>query len=545
MLIGEALGEQEAQVGEPFVGRAGFTLMQLMQRAGVRREDFLIANAVWCRPPQNKLSGEEYEVGAIAHCRQAHLLPLIKAAGPRVLVPLGNSALFSVAGVRNILDRRGYVEVDPILNAFILPTVHPSFIMRGNTNYGAVFIRDLLRAVEVGEEGWKPAKKDYVLDPHPFEAANWARQYLNALNSVNPDLRLAYDIETPMKGEKESEIDCDDPSFYIYRIGFSHGANSGISMPWKPDYMPAIRMVLGSPGEKIVWNGDYDTPRIQANGITIKGLIHDAMIAWHVLHTDLPKDLGFVASLMLKDQARWKHLSSTDPAYYNANDCDVTWQLMQKTEELLKQTDQWDRVYVRHVVQLDPLLKHLHDVGMPIDLSIRAESAVKIDQRLREIKVEMQKIVPFAVKELKVYERLPKDIDQRKLRGVQYTQVESTTETKQCPKCGKQGKFSEKRHPCKVPLELIKVPCFKYAEVLEWKPSNKGLKNYAHARRHNPVFKGKGQDRKVTFDEKAIRKLITRYPQDELYPLILEYRELDKIAGTYVGRPVEEEARAA
>jgi DNA polymerase I-like protein with 3'-5' exonuclease and polymerase domains len=42
-------------------------------------------------------------------------------------------------------------------------------------------------------------------------------------------------------------------------------------------------------------------------------------------------------------------------------------------------------------------------------------------------------------------------------------------------------------------------------------------------------------------DEKAIKELMRKYPDDKLYPLVLQYRELDKIAGTYIGRPAEEE----
>lgn len=38
-------------------------------------------------------------------------------------------------------------------------------------------------------------------------------------------------------------------------------------------------------------------------------------------------------------------------------------------------------------------------------------------------------------------------------------------------------------------------------------------------------------------DNKSIKKLIGKYPGDKLYPLVLTYRELDKVGGTYIGRP--------
>ena len=39
----------------------------------------------------------------------------------------------------------------------------------------------------------------------------------------------------------------------------------------------------------------------------------------------------------------------------------------------------------------------------------------------------------------------------------------------------------------------------------------------------------------ITFDEKAIARLIKQYKKDPLYPLILEFREIQKLLGTYVG----------
>src|SRR5258708_4734373 len=68
LLVGEALGEQEAQAGEPFVGKSGAMLDKMLTRGGMKRDDFKIANAVWCRPPGNKLSGMWYMADALAHC---------------------------------------------------------------------------------------------------------------------------------------------------------------------------------------------------------------------------------------------------------------------------------------------------------------------------------------------------------------------------------------------------------------------------------------------------------------------------------------------
>ena len=54
MFVGEGPGEQEDLQGEPFVGRAGQLLTQLIEGIGLTRADVYIANVVKCRPPGNR-----------------------------------------------------------------------------------------------------------------------------------------------------------------------------------------------------------------------------------------------------------------------------------------------------------------------------------------------------------------------------------------------------------------------------------------------------------------------------------------------------------
>src|SRR6478735_2645994 len=54
MFVGEGPGEQEDLTGEPFVGRAGKLLTNLIGEIGLTRADVYIANVVKCRPPGNR-----------------------------------------------------------------------------------------------------------------------------------------------------------------------------------------------------------------------------------------------------------------------------------------------------------------------------------------------------------------------------------------------------------------------------------------------------------------------------------------------------------
>jgi DNA polymerase len=128
MFVGEGPGEQEDLKGEPFVGRAGQLLTQLIEGIGLTREDVYIANVVKCRPPGNRdPQPDEIEACAPWLDRQ---LELIK---PRVITTLGNFAtkllLETKEGITKLrgrefpFSRAGH-------DAIVIPTFHPSAVLR-------------------------------------------------------------------------------------------------------------------------------------------------------------------------------------------------------------------------------------------------------------------------------------------------------------------------------------------------------------------------------------------------------------------------------
>ncbi len=604
-LVGEALGEEEAKLGQPFVGRAGFKLSRLLEWAGFSRDQFDIYNVVWCRPPANKLADTPYETGAINHCRTSHWDHLLDRS--TVIVPMGNVPLWGLDNRKGILTTRGYVK--PFgRNQFLLPTVHPSFIQRGQSKYSAPFINDIQKAVQLAQTGYPAQVYDYLLDPSPIEALQWAHDYLDRL-SRNPSIKLAYDIETSYKDEDEADLDRDEADLNrdtILRIGFSYADHMGMSIPWDGAYLAAIETILGTAGEKVVWNAGFDNPRIAAAGVNIRGLIHDGMVAWHVLHSDLPKGLGFVATFTCPWQPEWKHLNSSRPAYYNCTDADVELRSMLAIEEELRRTGLWN-VYESDVLDLEPILVFMSVSGMAVDGGIRSDRAAKLAELQNETLGSLQAAIPEAARKLeRVYKKDPKDVT-----GLTQITVEDTVQ--RCSGCGalgptkshfrkpklrKLGRANSKhrnrqqlhysefddirslRKSCEQRLEselddihqlgqesgrrlqrdllhnnpsvpqrdcsgetIVEStePVVRYARYGLFKPSRVQLIAYQRAmgRLVPTKFDKKTRTKKPSMDEKAIKELQRIYPTDPVYPLVLTYRELDKIAGTYIGRPSE------
>jgi uracil-DNA glycosylase family 4 len=125
MFVGEGPGEEEDRQGEPFVGRAGRLLTDIITNGmGLRRSDVYIANVVKCRPPGNR----NPEPDEIAAC-QPFLFAQVDAVAPRVIVALGKFAaqtLLETATPISKLRGRWF----SFRGRRLMPTFHPSYLLR-------------------------------------------------------------------------------------------------------------------------------------------------------------------------------------------------------------------------------------------------------------------------------------------------------------------------------------------------------------------------------------------------------------------------------
>jgi len=128
MFVGEGPGQTEDDTGRPFVGRAGELLTQIIESIGLRREDVFIANAVKCRPPQNRKPLPD----EIAAC-WPYLERQIELIRPKVLVALGATAAECLLSVkRSLTDLRG--RVHSYRGTPLVVTYHPAALLR-NPNW--------------------------------------------------------------------------------------------------------------------------------------------------------------------------------------------------------------------------------------------------------------------------------------------------------------------------------------------------------------------------------------------------------------------------
>ena len=150
MFVGEGPGRDEDLKGEPFVGRAGKLLTQMIEAMSLTREDVYIANVVKCRPPENRLP----EKDEIATC-SPYLLRQIDAIQPKVIVCLGScSSQTLLQTTQGISKFRG--EWFDFRGAKLMGTYHPAYLLRNPAAKGEVW-KDLQKVMAV--LGLKARKK--------------------------------------------------------------------------------------------------------------------------------------------------------------------------------------------------------------------------------------------------------------------------------------------------------------------------------------------------------------------------------------------------
>ena len=125
MIIGEAPGAKEEEIGEPFVGRSGKLLDKLLQNAGIDiNQDVYFCNVVKCRPPKNRRP-TKIEIQE----NLPWLYQQIKLVNPSVIVLVGATALEAILRIKSPISilRGEWIDWEGKL---VMPVFHPSYLLR-------------------------------------------------------------------------------------------------------------------------------------------------------------------------------------------------------------------------------------------------------------------------------------------------------------------------------------------------------------------------------------------------------------------------------
>jgi uracil-DNA glycosylase family 4 len=144
LVVGEAPGADEDRQGEPFVGKAGQLLTEMLRAISRERSAVFIANVQKCRPPQNR----DPSVQEIASC-MPFLQRQIALVNPRLILVVGRIAAHSLLAVDTPIGKlRGKVHQYGERQIPLVVTYHPAYLLRSPDQKRHAWA-DLLLALDV------------------------------------------------------------------------------------------------------------------------------------------------------------------------------------------------------------------------------------------------------------------------------------------------------------------------------------------------------------------------------------------------------------
>ena len=463
------------------------------------------------------------------------------------LILLGEQALNRVCDHQNLFRWRGRQQLSTrwgrplgVLATMRVVDLLPRAQMVTDTQltnrpsrFQGVWVRDVQTAIQRAGT-YVSHTTTYLLDPKRVNDWNeWVDRVL-AEGTL-----LAFDIETQYtpKAEQDDEDQSDIPEGTILRIAFSNAPQTAASVPWNAEFLSGIRRLLGSDLPKAGWNcAAFDVPRLEKEGVPVRGRIYDFQDAWHLLQSDQPKGLEWVTSFYTP-LAPWKHLNDQYHALYAAIDADATIQNALGITADLKAAGQWD-LFERHVTDLMPILYRAGLRGNLVDLDYQAELRVDMEAEKGRLIAAAQDWVPDAVRPTRRVKTAPGP-------DVPHRVVHVPGTVKVCDRClriitskaeHQQGKKAD--NPCKgagVLKEEAQVPEY---DLLE--PFNLGSSQQlaAYAKHHGHPVGVNPKTKQPTMDKTQLEKLAKKCGADHpLYQAALDYSKVAKTLSTYMYTP--------
>lgn len=288
LFIAQAPGEVETYTGVPLTGPAGKMHWRIMKEVGLTKQNFGHDNVAACYPgkrPDGK--GDQKPTIKEMMCCFPRLKTYIHTARPKLIVALGEEAMWSLTRLNGISSQRGRI-VDLIedfqYDCKVLIAFHPSYVMRSRqwipiqaTIYNT--IHDFF-----GKGIPEEAEPTLILDP-PAE-----------------DLERFLDTTDPVGCDTETtglNIMTDS----VIGMSFSKSPDEAVAVafhsPNDPRW-PVIKRFIEDPKRKKIWqNGSYDTSLLRYSRpnpfqAVDQGFYYDTRLAQQLLSSDLPTDLDYL-----------------------------------------------------------------------------------------------------------------------------------------------------------------------------------------------------------------------------------------------------------
>lgn len=347
LIVGETPSANDAKAHKHFSGNSGHLLSGVLHEAGLKLTDCLlttvhdkplwnIARLFTKYTPKTKTPNADLVIGI------QKLEDLIEEVQPKLIIALGELALFALTGESGITKWRGsQLEYKGIP---LLPTFHPTVVMK-KYDWKFLLQQDLKRAAKY--KLWEKPEYNFTIRP-TFE------QVMTRLDFFSHVADAASENPIYLSGDYETRCG------HINTFGIGWSREDSICIPFmdvsKPDgywteyeeyeIVKAIRTLFKHPNIRWIWqNGSFDIQYAARFWQVVPRVDEDTMVMHHVCWAGLKKSLDFLSSLYCDYHVYWKEDSKIyDPTdagteeklwTYNCKDCVTTWEAAEVLRSLI------------------------------------------------------------------------------------------------------------------------------------------------------------------------------------------------------------------
>ena len=412
-ILAEAPANTAMKMGQPLVGISGYTFGQWLQEIGLPRESLYILNVFEEEvfrdeqkpnsPIKDKYGRELFRSGSFTELglqKAGNTLKRLDRCTANVIVPMGSTALSLLYGDARIKRWRGSIlESNRLRGRKLVPTFHPSFVLRGNYIYGYVCQGDLKRASEEAETARiNLPERELIVDPSYSEV----KAYLRDMAKMK---EVATDVEI-----LNHQISC---------LSFAPSPKISMCIPfldgtanqdrWTTEQEAEIWLlvakVLSNPKvRKINHNLLFDLwMYFHQTGIISQGSFACTMCAHHIIYPDFPKGLDFLTSIhtrepYYKDDGKLWSKPWVDPIkfwIYNAKDSAVAMECWQAIQPEIQDPIDHTWAYNRTIELFEPLL-YMMSRGVRMDHDALQKTKVRVSAEIEAKTKELNEVADYS-----------------------------------------------------------------------------------------------------------------------------------------------------
>jgi uracil-DNA glycosylase family 4 len=194
--VGIAPGSDEVEQGQVFCGPSGQILNKALYFSGIDRTECWIGNLIPCKLPGNRTPSK----GEVMLFRE-QLIQALKEIQPKVIVTMGaepTRAFFPETDIQIMTMRSHVLECPELPGVQIMPTIHPSYILRQSLSLAALLINDLMISKELlqGKPRYRPWTYEFIT----------SLEQLDSILTANKGTLMFLDTEATSTNPHQAEL---------------------------------------------------------------------------------------------------------------------------------------------------------------------------------------------------------------------------------------------------------------------------------------------------------------------------------------------------